>query len=256
MFLGTSNEANTKVDQKVSLSIHKSKAALTVGTHNRQCRGLWYTLYNRACLTFVALVTTCNKFVPLNAWNIRFLYVKHAMVARFMSSYQVKYCSDKWSFKAANMEITVYKIQAVKETDILRQVPSLLCCVPSDVVMRITTPSARRSGRLLLTSSRKLQPSAARDYVNCVSVLQEVHQQRTQKKVDSSLPADGATSNVFFLGEPVCFHCMIDFLLVAVRWWISVSSTVTTRRRAFYLYCITLQETETGPRTCCFVIIC
>ena len=68
----------------------------------------------------------------------------------------------------------------------------------SVTVMRIISPSTRRSGRLLFSSSGKLQSSRVQAVVNCAFALQEVLQQRTQKTAASSLPADGVTVRLLF----------------------------------------------------------
>lgn len=58
--------------------------------------------------------------------------------------------------------------------------------------------------------------------VNCVSMLQEVHQEQiseSEKTTVSTLPAGCVTLN-FFVSEPRCVQSMVDHLLDGVEWWV------------------------------------
>jgi hypothetical protein len=58
--------------------------------------------------------------------------------------------------------------------------------------------------------------------VNCVSMLQEVHQEQiseSEKTVVSTLLADCVTLK-FFVSEPGCSQSMVNYLLDGVDWWV------------------------------------
>jgi hypothetical protein len=108
--------------------------------------------------------------------------------------------------------------------------------------MRIITPLRERAGCLLLMVS----PELCSMLHNFESMFHEFHQQHTswvQEDSGQALPADNVTLYLF-LGEPVCFHCMVVCLLVGVKWWAHVSSPDDLMLIVVSLSCIMLQETE------------
>lgn len=84
-----------------------------------------------------------------------------------------------------------------------------------------------------------------------------VHRNTTnesQKMMVSTWPADHFTLNLCFLVQLGCTHTRVHRLLLKMNGRSMYHNHQQLNANSYFLYCITLQETETGHHSCCFVI--
>lgn len=168
-----------------------------------------------------------SLFIP-GTQNMRPRCVREVVVARRTSAWQVERYPVTCCFEAAKQKIisecqirTVWGTVQRFPAKFLQQVLGRPCLVQLDIIFEVNQTIAKKTesfSREYL--SQAFQRGTDLVGVNCVSMLQEVHQEQiseSEKTAVSTLPADCVTLN-FFVSEPGCVQSIVYHLLDGVEW--------------------------------------